>query len=234
MRAWVYVEGESDKLGLQSLWTNWREHLKNAGHGIEIIPLGNKSRFFRKIGYLAARHLCDSNQDIVVGLPDLYPNQEYVGGRFEHSDIGQLMSVQKKEVSNTLRNNFNVNMAQVQQLLERFLPSALKYDLEMLLLAAKDQLRRYLGTSHQLVGNWRSPVEDQNQNRPPKRIVEELFRNRSTSGNAYRDTKDASAILRNVADIKTIIYNANNQIECPVFKALLDWIGKKTTIPAYE
>ena len=103
----------------------------------------------------------------------------------------------------------------------------------MLLLAAREELRAYLGTSDQL-GGWRNPVEEQNQERPPKYIVEELFITKSYTRHAYRDTKDASAILRNVTDIKTIIHNSNHQIKCPVFKALLDWIGEKTTIPAYE
>ena len=232
MKVWIYVEGESDRLGLLALWDNWREQLRNAGHGIKIIPLDGKSHFFRKIGHRAARQLYDNNENIVIGLPDLYPNREYVGTKYEHRDLTQLMSVQKNEVSSALQNKFNVKRPQVGQLLERFLPSALKHDLEMLLLAAKDQLRSYLGTQDRL-GNWRNPVEEQDQNHPPKRKVEELFRTKTRARRAYRDTKDASAVLRNVTDIKTIIYNANNQIECPVFKSLLDWIGEKTEITAY-
>jgi len=232
MKVWIYVEGESDRLGLRTLWTNWLEQLRAAGHGIKIIPLTSKSQFFRKIGPRAAEKLCANNEDIVIGLPDLYPNQEYVGTQFEHRDLTQLMTVQTNEVSNALQNIFSVNRPQVRQLLQRFLPSALKHDLEMLLLAAQGQLRSYLGTPDRL-GNWRNPVEDQNQNHPPKRIVEELFRTKSRTRHAYRDTRDASAVLRNVTDIKTIIYNETNQIKCPVFKALLDWIGEKTTIPAY-
>ena len=233
MKVWIYVEGESDRLGLQILWTNWCKQLRAAGHGIKIIRLTSKSQFFRKIGPRAAEKLCANNEDIVIGLPDLYPNQPYAGTRFEHSNMTQLKLIQKKEVSNALKGVFGVNRPQVRQLLERFLPSALKHDLEMLLLAAQDQLRSYLGTPDRL-GNWRNPVEDQNQNHPPKRIVEELFRTKSRIKRAYRDTRDASAVLRNVTEIKTIIYNETNQIKCPVFKDLLDWIGKKTKIPAYE
>jgi len=233
MKVYIYVEGESDKLGLQTLWTNWRKQLRAAGHGIEIIPLTNKSQYFRKIGPRAAEKLCANNEDIVIGLPDLYPNQPYARTRFEHSNMAQLMSIQKREVSNALQGVFGVNRPQVRQLLERFLPSALKHDFEMLLLAAKDQLRSFLGTSDRL-GNWHNPVEDQNQNHPPKRIIEELFMTKSRTRHAYRDTRDASAVLQNVTDIKTIIYSEANQIKCPVFKALLDWIGEKTKIPAYR
>jgi hypothetical protein len=233
MRVWIYVEGESDKLALQTLWTNWVEHLRTVGHGIRIIPLKNKSHFFDKIGPHAAEKLVANGEDIVVGLPDLYPNQPYIGTKFEHTTMEQLKAIQKKEVLNAIQNTFGVNHAQAKQLLERFFPSALKHDLEMLLLAAREELRAYLRTTDQL-GNWRNPVEDQNQEQPPKRIVEELFITKSETRRAYRETKDASAILRKVTDIRTIIYDANRQIKCPFFKALLDWIGEKTTIPAYE
>jgi len=43
MKVWIYVEGESDRLGLRALWANWREQLRTAGHGIKIIPLTSKS-----------------------------------------------------------------------------------------------------------------------------------------------------------------------------------------------
>ena len=233
MKVWIYVEGRSDELALKALWESWRAKLRKKGHGIRVIPLDNKSKFFRKIGHLAAEKLIANKEDIVVGLPDLYPNQPYVETIYEHPNLTELESVQKREVSNALQRIFGVDHSQVGQLIERFLPSALKHDLEMLLLAAQRELRGYLGTPDQL-GKWRSPVEDQNQQRPPKRIVEELFRTKSKTRYAYRDTKDASAILRNVTDLKTIIYDASNQIKCPVFKALLDWIGGKTGIPAYQ
>ena len=233
MRVWIYVEGESDKLALQALWKSWIERLRTAGYGISIIPLEGKSKFFNKIGPRAAEKLIANGEDIVVGLPDLYPNQPYSETKFEHTNMEQLKTIQKKEVLCAIQDTFGVNHAQTKQLLERFFPSAIKHDLEMLLLAAREELRAYLRTSDQL-GNWRNPVEDQNQEQPPKRLVEDLFITRSITRHAYRDTKDASAILRNVTDIKTIIYDANRQIKCPVFKALLDWIGEKTTIPAYD
>lgn len=232
MKIWIFVEGESDRLGLQSLWRNWCAQLRLAGHGIKIISLTSKPHFFRKIGPRVAEKLYANNEDIAIGLPDLYPNQPYAGTRFEHSDMTQLQSIQKREVSNALERVFDVNRPQIRQLLKRFLPSALKHDLEMLLLAAQDQLRSYLGTSENL-GNWRNPVEDQNQNNPPKRIIEELFRTKTRTRRSYRDTIDASAVLQNVTNIRKIVYSESNQIKCPVFKALLDWIGEKTAIPAY-
>lgn len=233
MKVWIYVEGVSDKLALLTLWKSWCERLRTKGYGIKIIPLDGKSKFFRKIGHLVAEKLIANEEDIVVGLPDLYPNRPYVGTKSEHSNMIELKSVQKKLVCDALQEVFGVNKQRAKQLLERFSPSALKHDLEMLLLAAQGELRSYLGTPDSL-GNWCNPVEDQNQDQPPKRIVEELFRTKSKTKRAYRDTKDASAILRNVTDIKTIIYDEHKQIKCLIFKGLVDWIGEKTEIPAYE
>jgi hypothetical protein len=153
--------------------------------------------------------------------------------KFKHQDVGELKQVQVNEVSRALKTIFNVNKAGTKELLKRFLPSAFKHDLEMLLLAAKEQLRRHLGTSDQL-GRWRSPVEEQNQNRPPKHVVEELFRTKSIRRRAYRDTRDASAVLRHVTDMRTIVYNDRGQVQCPVFKEMLDWIGEQTRIVAYQ
>lgn len=233
MKIWAYVEGESDKNALTALWRGWSERLRPAGHGIRIIPLASKSQFLRKVGHRAARILYDNDEDIVIGLPDLYPNKEFERTKFKHEDVVELKQVQINRVSNALKTIFNVNEAGTKELLKRFLPSVLKHDVEMLLLAAQEQLRSYLGTSDQL-GGWRNPVEEQNQNQPPKHIVKELFRTKSAKRRAYRDTKDASAILRKVNDIKTIIYNSGGQVQCPVFKTMLDWIGEQTEIPAYE
>ena len=57
MKVWIFVEGESDKLALNALWKRWLEKLKVTGWGIKIIPLENKSKFFRKIGPRAAEKL---------------------------------------------------------------------------------------------------------------------------------------------------------------------------------
>lgn len=233
MKVWVYVEGESDKLALQSLWESWGKQLREVGHGIRIIPLADKSKFFRKIGPRAAEKLYENGDDIVIGLPDLYPNQPYESTKYKHNDMKELELVQGREVDEALQRVFGVRKDKARKLLERFFPCALKYDLEMLLLSAKDELRSYLRTSDR-IGDWRNPVEEQNHNRPPKRVVEDLFRTKSPLKHAYRDTKDASAILRNVTDLRKIIYDSKGQIKCPVFKSMLDWIGQKTTIPAYS
>lgn len=78
---------------------------------------------------------------------------------------------------------------------------------------------------------WRHPVEDQNQDHPPKRVVEALYMTKK--GRAYRDTTDAPAVLRKVTDFRSVIYAETGQAQCPVFKAMLDWVGAKTGVAAY-
>lgn len=233
MKVWVYVEGVSDEHALTALWESWSEQLRLAGHGVQIIPLNGKPRFFQRIGHLAARILYDNDEDIVIGLPDLYPNRDFERTKFKHQDMEELKQVQNREVGDALKTIFNVSEVKTRKLLKRFLPSAFKHDAEMLLLAAKEQLRSYLGTTDEL-GGWCNPVEEQNQNQPPKRVVEGLFRTKSARRRAYHATKDASAILCKVSEVRTIIYNSIGQVQCPVFKAALDWIGCRTGVVAYS
>ena len=230
MKVWVFVEGPSDRLALQALWADWRERLRASRHGIEIIPLDDKSRFFRKIGPWAAHHLAGDAKDIVVGLPDLYPNSEYRQTENAHENLAELQQVQIKLVKKGLTETLKVPDRDAEEMLKRFYPSALKHDMEMLLLAAEDQLREALRTQERL-GNWRKPVEDQNQLNPPKSIIEELFRTKR--GSAYRDTKDAPAVLRRVNDLQAIFWS-NGQLNCPIFKQMLDWVGASTGVPAYQ
>lgn len=75
MRVWVYVEGESDKLGLDALWRDWKSRLRMTGWSIRFIPLGGKPKYFKYIGQLAAEKLRERETDLVVGLPDLYPRK---------------------------------------------------------------------------------------------------------------------------------------------------------------
>jgi hypothetical protein len=77
---------------------------------------------------------------------------------------------------------------------ERFRVFGFKYDFEVLLLAAKDALLAHLGRSSSPV-SWTEPVEEQNHDKPPKRVVEELF---AACGERYRETVDAPRILEDV------------------------------------
>ena len=230
MKVWVFVEGESDRIALNTLWASWQNRLGKKGWGIQIHPLDDKSRYFRKIGHRAAEKMVNNDQDLVVGLPDLYPNGVYSHTEFKHDDISELKNVQMRLVWNTLQTVFNLSPKNAEATLSRFFPSALKHDLEVLLLAAVDELRQALGTEETL-GGWRHPVEDQNQQKPPKYVVEELFRTKK--GRSYRDTMHAKVVLEKVTDIKKLLFSNSGQLECPVFKETMDWIGERTGVAAY-
>lgn len=234
MKVWVFVEGPSDRLALRALWAGWCEALRPKGIGIEIIPLEGKSRFLRKIGHRAAEKLVHRGDDLVVGLPDLYPVAPYSETRYAHSDVQTLAVLQQKLVKQSLRETFGFSARDADEAMPRFHGSALKHDLEMLLLAASEALREVLHTQDDIVRRWRQPVEDQNLDTPPKRIVEELFRTKHHQRIAYRDTLHAPEVLRRVSgQLRSVLIDANNRSQCPVFKSVLDWIGERTDVPAY-
>ena len=230
MKIWVFVEGEADRIALNTLWSSWRTELGKKGWGIQIHPLDDKSRYFRKIGHRAAEKIVNSDSDLVIGLPDLYPNMVYSCTEFRHADLSELKTIQTRLVRDALQTVFLLSPTKTQTTLTRFFPSALKHDLEALILAAVDELRQTLGTEEKL-GNWRHPVEDQNQQKSPKYVVEELFRTKKCR--CYRDTVHAKVVLEKVTDIKKILFSSSGQLECPVFKETMDWIAEKTDVPAY-
>lgn len=227
MKVWVFVEGVSDRLALDALWAEWKTQLRQAGWGIHIIPLDDKSRFFRKMGPRAAEKIVADVSDLAVGLPDLYPNHPYKGTLYEHADLPALKSVQKRLVQGGLRNAFG--RADTADLMKRFFPCAMKHDLEVLLLAAKGSLRNRLKTTERL-DHWRKPPEDQDQNQPPKRVVESLFQ--AKLQRSYQDTRDAAAILSNTT-LRNVLFDDRDDVQCPVFKSLVDWIGTRTGVAGY-
>ena len=92
-----------------------------------------------------------------------------MSSQYKHADLCELKTVQSMLVKRALADVFRLSSAQSNAALERFLPTAFKHDAEVLLLAAKDELRAVLGTPDAL-GNWRHPVEDQDQIKPPKSL----------------------------------------------------------------
>ena len=221
MKVWIFVEGSSDVKALSALLNGWKQNLSAKGWGIQIIPLENKSKYFRKIGSRATEKLVNDARDLVVGLPDLYPNRDYADTEYKHDNLEELRNVQTRLVKQNLQQE--VRRADVDSHIARFYASALKHDLEVLLLAATDQLQSRLKMPNRPSG-WRQPPEEQNQDKPPKRIVEELFRRHRRQ--SYKETNDSYAILTD-ADLRKVAE------QCPTFRAMIDWIGKKTGVPGY-
>lgn len=230
MKAWVFVEGPADKLGLDALWADWRTRLSDKGWGIVIIPLNSKANFLKKFGARAAEKLAGDARDVVVGLPDLHPTLPFSGTAFEHADARTLKALQRRAVRKALEEVYDVSAQKADAFMQRLWPSVFRHDFEMLLLAAADALRVHLGTDEKL-GKWRVPVEDQDFEQPPKRIIERLFRAKSTRRRAYLDTRDAPAVLRKVKDVRSILRTNSGQWTCPEFAATLKWLGNQTGVP---
>ena len=154
MKVWIFVEGQSDADGLQDLFSQWKRGLQEHGAGIAIIPFGGKSPLLNKIGARAAEKLMNNGQDLAVGLPDLYPTALYDGTKWEHGDVATLSHLQEQLVAKALRDTYGVRRVNLPAYLDRFHGSALKHDLEMLLLASPDALKMILDTSESLIGRW--------------------------------------------------------------------------------
>ena len=218
MKVWIFVEGKSDVHALSSLWRDWKQKLGAKGWGLQFISLDDKSKYFRKIGHRATEKLVHDTRDLVVGLPDLYPNRDYANTAYKHANLKELQAVQRRLVKQNLQQKFRPT--DVDSYIARFYPSALKHDLEVLLLAATSQLQSRLKMKNSHSGQ----PEDQNQNKPPKKVIEELFQ--KNLKRSYREITDSVAILGN-ANLQEVVG------QCPAFRAVIDWIGAKTGVPGY-
>jgi hypothetical protein len=185
----VYVEGPSDRAALEALVRPVISARREQRVGFSFLALNGKASILKDSGRKAADHLADNPRDWVFALPDLYPMSVYDGTAEQHRSFDELVHLVKSRfqaraakvaVPETARNHFRVH--------------CLKHDLEGLLLAAPDALKQRLGTTDALNNHWRKPVEDQNDDRPPKRVVEALF-DKYRKKPRYTDTIDAPWIL---------------------------------------
>lgn len=179
----IYVEGPSDRLAMEELLEGLLRQLQAQGIAVDFVAMNGKSKLMNKTPLKAVNILNHDPEAVVIALPDLYPPN--VG--FSHHTVEELNQVLKKEFEHCLQ----LKRKQDKQLNDRFRIFCFKYDLEALVLAAEAQLAERLGVEEVLC-TWKKPVEDQNHNKPPKRIVEEIFK---THGEHYKDTIDAPLIL---------------------------------------
>jgi hypothetical protein len=192
------------------------------------IHLDNKPKYLRKFGPRAAE-LAANESDVVVGLPDLYPASSTGDPMYRHTNLEELSRVQKRLVMDALQSMQGLRESEARLHLDRLCASAFKHDFEMLLLAAHESLRRVLGTRDRL-GSWTIPVEEQDLAKPPKRLVEDLFK--AKRRRAYRDTTDAPAVLRRVLKPEEVLYDdGSSRCTCPEFKKVVDWLGARFDCP---
>ena len=210
MKVIVYVEGPSDREAMNALLKPLIEQKQKEGIEISFSAQfreTGKSYLLIKVPRRAARILPVEPSTIVVTMPDLYPKDE----AFPHETV--------EELEAGILRNFNAALQHIDternmQLEARFKIFCFKHDLEALILASEEGLRRQLGFSH-LEATWQKPVEDQDNDNPPKRIVERLFRD---NGKRYKSTVHARAIMEK-SDYRDIAER------CPqCFKPFVDFL----------
>jgi hypothetical protein len=166
IEVFVYVEGPSDQYGMQELFAGVIETANKSGKSINFIPLQGKEALLNKGPLRAINILRNRPHSFVFLVPDLYPPNK----PFTHSNFIELESEIKKRFGKEL-----LSKACDLQLANRFFVHCFKYDLEALLLASEKALLARLNKA-QFSQSWTKPIEDQNHNKPPKKIVESLFR----------------------------------------------------------
>ena len=189
MRVIIYLEGPSDKLALSVLLEPLVQRKLQQGVMIEFFetPDGDrKLSLLTKVPIKAVNILLNDPSAIVIAMPDLYP---YNKG-FPHETYPQLVEGLSARFEKALHSKTGTVNARDAR---RFKIFCLKHDLESLILASEESLKVRLGG--QLRVNWHKPVEDQNNTRPPKYVVEEMYRQH---GEKYKDTVDAPLVLHGV------------------------------------
>jgi hypothetical protein len=182
----VYVEGPSDRAAMEALLGPLLRDLHQRGVAVQFFSETSGDRkkgVLLKVPERAVNILRNRPQDRVVALPDLYPKNH----GFQHSTAEELITGIHQRFRDALARRGICD----ERLKNRFNVFCFKHDLEALVLAAFDSLKSRLGVPG-LRRTWRLPVEDVNHGRPPKRVVEELFREH---GQSYRETVDAPLIL---------------------------------------
>lgn len=195
MRVMIYVEGNSDKLAMEQLFKQVIENKQNQGIKIQFFSgKGSdnhrggdaKKELLEVIPKKAINILKNNPNSIVAVMPDLYPPNK----GFNHTTY--------KELETGIMSQFNQELTRKgindQRLIERFRVFCFKYDLEALVLASETQLRTRLGLrkDQNFPISWTIPVEDQNHDQPPSRIVERLFK---AYNETYQKTADSVLIL---------------------------------------
>lgn len=181
----IYVEGSSDKLGLEVLLSPIIETASKKGTAIKVSAQQGKEPLLNKGLKRAANILINRPNNWVFIVPDLYPPNK----PFPHRTHQEL----KEELEARFSRELQSKRGDI-RLKDRFLVHCFKHDFEALILAAETSLQKRLKISSFSV-NWKKPVENQDLENPPKRIVEQLF---SNAGERYKATNDAPWILERV------------------------------------
>lgn len=187
MKIVVYVEGPSDRAAMLALLDPLLKQKRQEGVQIDFFesPEGDKKMsVLTKVPKRAATIIRNDPSSIVVAMPDLYPKNK----GFPHTTFEELRKGMMRNFEEALQSKGKKTDTRLRA---RFKVFCFKYDLEALVLAAEQPLKDRLGV-RSIRRTWRVPVEDQNHEQPPKRIIEKLFK---AYGKRYQDTVDAPLIL---------------------------------------
>lgn len=185
----IYVEGPSDKAAMERLFAKLIAEKMIVGVAIafHFFREGNgKKNVVLHAPRKAADIVSNTPDSYVVAMPDLYPPN--IG--FDHSSPQEL---QDGMLSRFKQRCDSIAPKKWTEFRARFKVFCFKHDLEVLLLASPGALASRLGVSN-LAPNWARHPEDQNHDVPPKRVVENVFREH---GEKYDTVADAPLILAN-------------------------------------
>jgi len=202
----IYVEGPSDKLGLEKLFKGIDELAMSKGNKVVFTSMGGKTPLLNKTPGRAINILRNKHNSHVFLLPDLYPQNT----PFSHETFHQLKQGLLERFNHQLK-----RLRLPEQLKDRFHIHCFKYDFESLVLASESPLLKRLDV-REFPTTWVKPVENQNHGKPPKRIVEDMFRKCKKK---YKDTIDAPWILER-SDYKYLMEACPQQFK-PFVKDLL-------------
>ncbi len=188
MKIVVYVEGDGDRLCLETLLDPLLKSKAASGVSVQFVPItrgDSKKALLTTVPASAARTILNDPQILVVILPDLYPRNK----GFDHETCEELHAGVFRRFNQEIERRHGAD----DRFADRFRVFCLIHDLEALLLAAEEQLLPACGLT---AATWTKPVEQQNHDNPPKRVVEQLIRN-------YQPTVDGPVILAG-ADYRVI------------------------------
>ena len=157
MRVLIYVEGPSDRRGLEVLLAPVILEKARDGIAIEFFtsPAGDaKGSLLTKVPIKAVNILLNDSSAVVVAMPDLYPKNKV----FPHETVKELAegvygafdaAIQRKGCSDA-------------RIKDRFQVFCFKYEFEALLLAAEEGLKGQLGDApfsiqHSVATSGRGP-----------------------------------------------------------------------------
>lgn len=215
MTAYIYVEGETEVLAMPQLLAGLY-----ATHRIrKPLPLGGS--FLKTIGATGAEILLRAVDAHVFACPDLAPNQSYQRTRWEYGSYEELQAVLRQEVQRELADRAGRGAGAAA--IARFHPHPFCHDFEVLLLACPDRLRRHLGTNADITKRYRKNPEEQDFDRYPSKVVDELFHHFKRT--RYRKPYDAQRVLAGATedDLRAIC------ARCPRFSEFVAALQRHAT-----